>query len=155
MKYLRIVIMTLVLLTSANTWGDVKTKGEISREAKSNAPHISSQQLADYLSGDEKYILLDVRTESEFEAGHIQGAQWFARGRLEYYIQELIRDPDAKIILYCRTGGRSALATLTLLEMGYTDVVDLNGGFKRWIDDGYSIFNLHGESKIITYQKPE
>jgi rhodanese-related sulfurtransferase len=42
------------------------------------------------------------------------------------------REPDTKIVLYCRTGGRSALGTLTLQDMGYTNVVDLNGGFKEW-----------------------
>jgi len=155
MPYFRIVIMALITLTSMNAWSDIKSKEEISRAAKSKAPHISSPQLSDYLSSDEDYILLDIRTEAEFEAGHIQGAQWFARGRLEYYIQEQIQDPDTKIILYCRTGGRSALATLTLINMGYTDVVDLNGGFKQWITDGHTFFNVHGENKVVTYQKKE
>ena len=94
-----------------SVWGDIKTKQEISSEAKSKAPHISSQQLSDYLSGKESFILLDIRTEAEYQAGHIKGAQWFARGRLEYYIQDFIKDPNAKIVLYCRTGGRSAFAT--------------------------------------------
>jgi rhodanese-related sulfurtransferase len=138
-----------------NVWGDIKTKQEIGREAKLKAPHISSQQLSGYLSGDESFILLDIRTEAEYQAGHIQGAQWFARGRLEYYIQDLIKDPDSKIVLYCRTGGRSALATLTLQDMGYNNVVDLDGGFKEWVSDGNTFYNLHGENKVVTYQKEE
>jgi len=138
-----------------NAWSDIKTKQEIGREAKSKAPHISSQQLSEYLSSTESFILLDIRTEAEYQAGHIQGAQWFARGRLEYYIQDLIKDPDSKIVLYCRTGGRSALATLTLQDMGYNNVVDLNGGFKEWISDGNTFYNLHGENRVVTYQKEE
>jgi rhodanese-related sulfurtransferase len=126
------VLIVLVALYSMNAWGDIKSKQEISQAAKSKAPHITSQQLSDYLSGNESFILLDIRTEAEYQAGHIQGAQWFARGRLEYYIQDFIKDPDTKIVLYCRTGGRSALGTLTLQDMGYTNVVDLNGGFKEW-----------------------
>jgi len=149
------VLIVLIALFSMNVWGDIKAKQEISSEAKSKAPHISSQQLSDYLSGDESYTLLDVRTEAEYQAGHIQGAQWFARGRLEYYVQDLIKDPDTKIVLYCRTGGRSALATLTLQDMGYTNVVDLNGGFKEWISEGNTFYNLHGENKVVTYQKEE
>jgi len=148
-------LIVLLALYGMNTWGDIKTKQEIGREAKSKAPHISSQQLSEYLSGDESFILLDIRTEAEYQAGHIQGAQWFARGRLEYYIQDLIKDPDSKIVLYCRTGGRSALATLTLQDMGYNNVVDLNGGFKEWVSDGNSIYNLHGEHKVVTYLKEE
>lgn len=148
-------LIVLLALYGMNTWGDIKTKQEIGREAKSKAPHISSQQLSEYLSGDESFILLDIRTEAEYQAGHIQGAQWFARGRLEYYIQDLIKDPDSKIVLYCRTGGRSALATLTLQDMGYNNVVDLNGGFKEWVSDGNSFYNLHGEHKVVTYLKEE
>ena len=149
------VLIVLFAISTMNVWGDIKTKQEISSEAKSKAPHISSQQLSDYLSSDESFILLDVRTEAEYLAGHIQGAQWFARGRLEYYIQDLIKDPDTKIVLYCRTGGRSALSTLTLQGMGYTNVVDLNGGFKEWISEGNNFYNLHGENKVVTYQKEE
>ena len=138
-----------------SVWGDIKTKQEISSEAKSKAPHISSQQLSDYLSSDESFILLDVRTEAEYLAGHIQGAQWFPRGKLEYYIQELIRDPNSRVVLYCRTGGRSALAALTLKDMGYTNVVDLDGGFKEWVASGNTFYNLHGEHRVVSYQKKE
>jgi len=148
-------LIILIAFTSINAWSDVKSKQEISSEAKSKAPHISSQQLAGYQSTKEKFVLLDIRTEAEYEAGHIQGARWFPRGKLEYYIQELITDPDSTIVLYCRTGGRSALATLTLKDMGYTNVVDLEGGFKEWVAGGNTFYNLHGEHKVVSYQKKE
>ena len=145
----------LIAFTSINAWSDIKSKQEISSEAKSKAPHISSQQLAGFQSAKEKFVLLDIRTEAEYQAGHIQGAQWFPRGKLEYYIQELITDPNSTIVLYCRTGGRSALATLTLKDMGYTNVVDLEGGFKEWVAGGNTFYNLHGEHKVVSYQKKE
>ena len=148
-------LIVLIAFTSMTAWGDVKSKQEIGTEAKSKAPHISSQQLAGYISGKEEIVLLDIRTEAEYEAGHIQGAQWFPRGKLEYYIQEFIKDSNSRIVLYCRTGGRSALATLTLKDMGYTNVVDLDGGFKEWVAEGNSFYNLHGEHKVINYQKKE
>jgi rhodanese-related sulfurtransferase len=148
-------LIALLALASINAWGDIKSKQEISSEAKSKAPHISSQQLSTDLSGEKQFVLLDIRTEAEYEAGHIKGAQWFPRGKLEYYIQDLVTDPDTSIVLYCRTGGRSALATLTLLDMGYTKVVDLDGGFKEWVDQGNTFYNLHGENKVVSYQKKE
>ena len=148
-------LIILIAFTSMNAWSDVKSKQEISAEAKSKAPHISSQQLAEYLSEKEDIVLLDIRTEAEYEAGHIQGAQWFPRGKLEYYIQERVKDANSKIVLYCRTGGRSALATLTLKEMGYTDVVDLQGGFKEWVAGGNTFYNLHGEHQVLNFQKKE
>jgi rhodanese-related sulfurtransferase len=149
------LLIALITLASINVWGAVKSKQEISSEAKAKAPHISSQQLSGYLSGEENYVLLDIRTEEEYQAGHIQGAQWFPRGKLEYYIQDLIKDPDSRIVLYCRTGGRSALATLTLQDMGYTNVVDLNGGFKEWVAEGNTFYNLHGEHRVVSFQKKE
>jgi rhodanese-related sulfurtransferase len=155
MRVYGIVLVTLIAFFSISAWGDVKSKQEISSEAKSKAPHISSQQLAGYQSAKEDFVLLDIRTEAEYKAGHIRGAQWFPRGKLEYYIQEVIKDPDSKIVLYCRTGGRSALATLTLKDIGYTNVVDLEGGFKQWVAGGNSFYNLHGEHKVVRYQQKE
>ena len=148
-------LIILIVFVSINGWSDLKSKQEIKSEAIANAPHISTQQLSNYLSAGENFVLLDVRTEEEYQAGHIQGAQWFPRGKLEYYIQERVKDPGSKIVLYCRTGGRSALATLTLKDMGYTHVVDLDGGFKEWVAEGNSFYNLHGESRVVSYQKAE
>ncbi len=148
-------LIILLAFASMSAWCDVKSKQEISSEAKSNAPHISSQQLAGSQSEKEEFVLLDIRTEAEYEAGHIQGARWFPRGKLEYYIQEVIKDPNTRIVLYCRTGGRSALATLTLKDMGYTNVVDLEGGFKEWVAGGHTFYNLHGEHQVVSYQKKE
>ena len=153
-KYGRFLIV-LIVFVSANGWSDVKSKQEIKSEALAKAPHISIEHLSGYLSAKEDFVLLDVRTEEEYQAGHIQGAQWFPRGKLEYYIQERIEDPDSKIVLYCRTGGRSALATLTLKDMGYTNVVDLEGGFKEWVAEGNTFYNLHGENRVVNYQKME
>ena len=108
-------LIILIAFASINVYGGVKSKQDISSEAKSKAPHISSGELAGYLSEEKDFMLLDVRTEAEYKAGHIQGAQWFPRGKLEYYIQELIEDPNSRIVLYCRTGGRSALASTPVL----------------------------------------
>ena len=149
------LLLILIALAGMNAWADVKSKEEISNEAKAKAPHISSQQLSGYLSGEENLVLLDIRTEDEYEAGHIQGAQWLPRGTLEYSIQELVQDSDARIILYCNSGGRSALATLTLQDIGYTNVVDLEGGFKAWVAEGNTFYNLHGELKVVNFKKQE
>lgn len=155
MRISKSVLGVLIALVSTNAWSDVKSGQEIGREAKSKAPHISSQQLSGHLSGEEKFVLLDVRTESEYEAGHIQGARWLSRGKLEYSIQDLVTDPDSRIVLYCRTGGRSALAVLTLQDIGYTNVVDLEGGFREWVSKGNTFYNLHGENRVVNYQKKE
>jgi rhodanese-related sulfurtransferase len=149
------ILILIITLASMNTWSDIKSKEEISRDAKAKTTHISAEQLSGYLAGKEDFILLDIRTEAEYRAGHIKGAEWFPRGNLEFYIQEFIKDPAAKVVLYCRSGGRSALATLTMKDMGYSNVVDLDGGFKAWISQGNTFYNLHGEHRVVSYQKQE
>ena len=155
MRLMKKVLVAVIALGCLNAWGDIKSTQEVAAEAKANAPHISAQQLATYLDDGTDVVLLDVRTEAEFDAGHIKGARWMPRGKLEYVIQEAVEDPDARIVLYCRTGGRSALAARTLLDMGYTNVVDLDGGFKAWVEQGNSLYNQHGELKVVEYQKEE
>lgn len=151
----RNIAVILIALFSITAQSDITSKQEISREAKSKVSHISTGQLSNYIAGNEEFILLDIRTEAEYKAGHIKGAQWFPRGNIEFYIQDLITDPDAKVVLYCRSGGRSALSTLTMKGMGYTHVVDLDGGFKEWIAQGNTFYNLHGEHRVVHYQKTE
>ncbi|MEJ2385697.1 MAG: rhodanese-like domain-containing protein [Xanthomonadales bacterium] len=155
MRFYGALIVALLFSLSTGASGDIKSKQEIGAEAKSKAPHVSAQQFADYLSGDEDYVLLDVRTEAEFEAGHIKGAEWLPRGRLEFDIQERVTDPDARIVLYCGTGARSALAVLTLQELGYTNVVDLEGGFEGWVAEDRTFYNRYGEIKRISDQEEE
>jgi rhodanese-related sulfurtransferase len=84
-------------------------------------------------------LLVDVREPAEWEAGHIAGATPLPRGILEGKIEELAPDPDQPIVLYCATGGRSALAADSLQRMGYRNVLSLAGGFKAWQEAGYPV----------------
>ena len=74
-------------------------------------------------------IVLDVREADEFEQGAIPGAVFIPRGHLEGQIENRIGDKDAKIVVHCAGGVRSAFAAKTLNELGYTDVVSMAGGF--------------------------
>jgi rhodanese-related sulfurtransferase len=149
------LIAIFIVLVSFNAWAEIKSPKQVGAEAKSEVTHLSVEQLAGYLANDEAFTLIDVRTEAEFEAGHIQGAKWMPRGKLEFAIQELITEPDSKIVLYCGSGARSALATLALQGIGYENAVDLDGGFKQWVADGHSVYNMHGELKVVAYKKEE
>jgi rhodanese-related sulfurtransferase len=88
-------------------------------------------------------VLIDVREPAEFAAGHIDGAVNHPRGTLEFTINRhpvlaalAEKDPsrvaDTEIVLYCRSGTRSALAAQTLQEMGFKNVYSLSGGFTGW-----------------------
>lgn len=76
-------------------------------------------------------IIVDVRTPQEFAEGYIQGAVNIPDTEIEATAEELLTDKSAKIVVYCRSGRRSALAAATLSELGYTDVYDL-GGILDW-----------------------
>ena len=84
-------------------------------------------------------VLLDVREESEWAAGHAATAQHLGRGILERDIERLCPDPATEIVLYCGGGYRSALAADNLQEMGYTNVLSLAGGWRAWQEAGGSV----------------
>lgn len=77
-------------------------------------------------------VLIDVREQDEFRAGHLPGARGIGRGILEYHIADEVPDTNREIVLYCRGGNRSALAADSLRQMGYTNVHSLRGGFRAW-----------------------
>ncbi len=87
----------------------------------------------------ERFHLVDVREDMEWERGHALGAIHIGKGIIERDIERAIPDRDEEIILYCGGGFRSALAADTLAKMGYTNVVSMDGGWKRWRELGYPV----------------
>jgi len=88
------------------------------------------------------HLILDVREPAEYAAGCLPGAINIPRGVLEFKISahpEFQNKQDAKVTVYCLTGGRSALATEALAKLGYTNTVSMDGGFTAWKDNGYQI----------------
>ena len=81
-------------------------------------------------------VVLDVREPDEFEQGALSGVLHIPRGHLEAQIEGRITDKSMPVIVYCAGGVRSAFAAKTLGEMGYTNVVSIDGGFGRWKDEG-------------------
>ena len=87
----------------------------------------------------EKAIYLDVRDPNEFSAGHVPGAINVSRGTLEFNIFGRIPDQNAKIYVYCKSAGRSTLATKTLNDLGYKNAVLMDAQFEDWIKAGYPV----------------
>ncbi|NCG40499.1 MAG: molybdopterin-synthase adenylyltransferase MoeB [Actinobacteria bacterium] len=81
-------------------------------------------------------VVLDVREPDEFEQGALDGVVHIPRGHLEAQVEQRIQVHDAEIIVYCAGGVRSAFAAQTLGELGYTDVMSMDGGFGKWKDEG-------------------
>jgi len=79
----------------------------------------------------ESYIIVDVREQSEYDAGHIEGAVLVPVGSLEELAPELLPEKDEVLLLYCRSGNRSAQAAAKLFDMGYKNIYDF-GGIRDW-----------------------
>ncbi len=112
-----------------------KTAQDFVSEAKKHIQEIDCTTLKDEL-GSNMHIL-DVREPEEFNQGHIPDAINIPRGMLEFKIgtHPELEDKHAAILVYCKTGGRCALATHTLQQMGYDNVVSLSDGFDAWEQD--------------------
>ena len=153
MKQKNLITILVTFLICSFTQAQVKTPEQILEQVSSKIAQISFEDLKTKMDSEHKYILIDVRTEKEYLAGHIENASWLPRGFMEFKIQKLIIDSETDIILYCKRGSRSALTTYTLIEMGYKNVLNLDGGFEEWISNGNSIYNLHGELEVINFEK--
>jgi rhodanese-related sulfurtransferase len=90
-------------------------------------------------AANDSFVLVDVREESEFSAGRIPGAKHLGKGVIERDIEEVIPDPSTPLVLYCGGGYRSALAAYNLQQMGYTNVISMDGGFRSWKERGLDI----------------
>jgi len=112
------------------------TPMELVAEARAQIKEVTPHEAWDMMSGDVR--VLDVRETGEFEAGRVPGAFHIPRGVLEFRIGELTEfaRKDVPIILYCRTGGRAALATVALDRIGYHNVVSVTGGITGWEQAG-------------------
>jgi len=85
----------------------------------------------------ESFHLVDVREDNEWQKGHAEGAIHMGKGIIERDIEKAIPDHDAEIVLYCGGGYRSALAADALQQMGYRNVISMDGGWKRWRELDY------------------
>ena len=154
--YFKITIFFLItIFTCTIGQAQVKPARQIIEDAKSKIVQISANELKMKIESEDTLILVDVRTEKEYLCGHVGGAVWIPRGKIEFGIQRITKDPNAEIIIYCRAGSRNALSVCTLNNIGYKNVLNLDGGFRNWVNEGKSVFNMHGEIKIINFEKEE
>ena len=108
------------------------TAMDMVKAAKADIKEISLTEARQMLQSGS--IALDVREQVEFDAGHVPGSFHISRGTLEFMIgtHPEFEDKARSIIVYCKSGGRSALATATLQKMGYSNVYSMAGGFDAW-----------------------
>ena len=107
---------------------------ELLQQAKAEIREVDTAGGEELLA--EGWTLLDVREPDEYEQGAIAGSVHIPRGQLESSIENRVPDRSTPLVAMCAGGVRSAFAAVTLEQMGYTDVVSMDGGFNKWKDEG-------------------
>lgn len=110
---------------------------QLVKEVMARVQEITADEVCAMLERKEKLVLIDVREDSEWAAGHIEGAQHMGRGIIERDIENAIPDKSTPIVLYCGGGYRSALSADSLQKMGYTNVLSMAGGWSGWCEKDY------------------
>jgi rhodanese-related sulfurtransferase len=110
---------------------------ELVNDAKSRVRETTPEEVRRRQEAGERFRLVDVREDAEWGRGHALGAIHLGKGVIERDIERVVPDRDEELVLYCGGGYRSALAADTLAKMGYTNVLSMDGGWKRWKELGY------------------
>ena len=131
-----LVVLVFALLACAIK---PKAAADFVKEARAKIKEITVAEAKAKIESGVPLVVLDVREPDEFEQGHLPKAVNIPRGVLEFMVSTQIPSKDAYIIVYCRSGSRSALATNTLRQMGYKNIVNMEGGWKAWVEAGYPV----------------
>jgi rhodanese-related sulfurtransferase len=112
---------------------------KIVADAKSRVRECTVADVRARQGAGEAFVLVDVREESEFAAGHVPGAVHLGKGVIERDVEAKVPDPNTPLVLYCGGGFRSALAADALQKMGYTNVISMDGGWRAWTEQGLPV----------------
>ena len=115
------------------------TYRDLLAQVKTEIDEISSIEAHERLESSDGSIFVDVREPDEWDEGHIPGAIYTGRGRLEQRIEGLVPDKTQPLVVYCSAGSRSAFSAKVLEDLGYSNVVNLAGGFSDWKRNGFEV----------------
>ncbi|WP_207670447.1 rhodanese-like domain-containing protein [Clostridium sartagoforme] len=121
-----LILSTLVISGCTTLNKEISTKGQ----EVVTVSRITSEEAKEEMNNND-VIILDVRTEEEYNSGHIENSVLIPIDDLEYKAEEVLTNKEQKILVYCRSGNRSKKAADLLVEMGYTNVYNF-GGIKDW-----------------------
>lgn len=130
MKKIMIAAAVLMILVLVMTGCSNKSSEEGNMNVKTQYVKVSPAEAKEIMDSEEA-IVLDVRTKDEYDQGHIEGSVLLPVDEISAKAEEVIKDKSTKILVYCRSGNRSATAAKTLIEMGYENVLDF-GGIIDW-----------------------
>ena len=116
----------------------MKSGPDLFADARRRVREVTPAEVQEMQQRGDAMVLLDVRDQSEVNLGKVPGAIHISRGTLEGKVEAAI-PRDANVVIYCASGNRSALAALTMKEMGYEHVASMSGGFRDWATSGGAV----------------
>ncbi len=108
-------------------------------DAKTRVAQMDVEQYKAMVADGTPHVLVDVREDNEFAAGHVRGAVHLGKGIVERDVETQVPDKSVKLVLYCGGGFRSALVADNLLKMGYTQPISLDGGWRALKESGVEV----------------
>lgn len=152
-KFIKAVLIT-ALSTSLYAAQD-EAFFKVLKEATAVVGEIETAKIVKMAEADEEVIIIDVRETEQYSEGQPYINEItplkivpITRGNLEWEISDHVKDRNAFIVTYCRTGGRGAMAAQRLRELGYKNATNLKGGLKGWAKSGYPVKTGFGITKI-------
>ncbi len=117
----------------------MKTLKDMLAEARQVVPEQGPIEVKQRLDAGEPVVLIDVRDPDEYRDGYIEPATNISRGFLEFRVGSAVPEQSTPVVVYCQTGLRSMLAAKQLHDLGYENVVNLQGGFQKWTQSGLPV----------------
>ena len=117
----------------------MKSREDLLNEARGVIREMSVEEVNDYLTAGNKPVLVDIRGLDEWERGHLDGAIHIPRGRLEAEVEDRVTDKRAEVVVYCAGGVRSLLGAVSMKELGYENLISMDGGFGDWEDAHFPV----------------
>lgn len=108
-------------------------------DAKTRVRETTVDEVKKRMDRGDRFLLVDVREESEYAKDHLPGAIHLGKGIIERDIEQKVPDLNSELVLYCGGGFRSALAADNLQKMGYTNVISMDGGIRDWRGKSYPL----------------
>jgi len=115
----------------------MKSREDLLKAAREDIREMSVEEVKNYLDDGNTPILVDIRGLDEWERGHLEGAIHIPRGVLEAEVESRVPDKSGEVIVYCAGGVRSLLGAVSMQELGYENLISMDGGFGDWEDAHY------------------
>ena len=130
-RVLCIILLVCILITACKNNGGAGKPGVTGEGEKAMYTQITQEEAKNIMDSGEEHIILDVREQDEFDEGHIPGAILIPYTEIDAKAEKMLPDKDALILVYCRSGRRSKIASESLANLGYTNVKEF-GGIIDW-----------------------